>query len=97
MTRIRAYFALKGDCDPEEATRVLGVVPTRTWRCGEPLLPGASAKKACDGWEVGTEEEEGFDLPRHVEVVLGQLSGLTEEINSLSERLVLHLDNGVST
>lgn len=42
-----------------------------------------------DHWALGTEEEETFDLPRHVQVILDKLGGLTPVINVLRERLSL--------
>lgn len=39
----------------ESSTRIseaLGVVPTRTWRAGEPVAPGAANRQPTNGWLV---------------------------------------------
>lgn len=89
MTRVYAYFALDGDFDPGEATRALGVEPTRTWRRGDPRIPGAVVVHKSDGWAFGTEEEQGLDLPSHVDEVLNRLHPLANHVNDLRQRLGL--------
>lgn len=88
-SRIRAYYGLWGDFDPDEVTSRIGLAPTQTWRRGDPRAPGSSLVHGTDLWAFGTEEEIGFDLPRHVEHVLLGVSPFVTELSVLRGRLGL--------
>lgn len=88
-SRIRVYFGLWGEFDPEEVTATLGVVPTATWRRGDRCSFSTTMAQKTNHWAFGTAEKEGFDLPSHVEFVLQRLELVSTELNEVRERLGL--------
>lgn len=57
------YFAIKGDFDPDEITRILELIPTKQWRIGDLRRNGSTYDFAlweygrCDEYDVITENQ----------------------------------------
>jgi hypothetical protein len=64
---------------PDQITSLIGVQPTKTWRVGEPRIPGTSLPlREQNGWELSsglthevTDPLEGFQ--RHIDSILEKI------------------------
>jgi Domain of unknown function (DUF4279) len=43
---------LNCDWPPEKISATLGVSPTQTWKTGEPIVPGGTARHKQNGWAI---------------------------------------------
>jgi Domain of unknown function (DUF4279) len=74
-TETYAYFLLDGvDLDPEEITRKVGIVPTKTFLKGDRIHPKGSRTHDRSGWQVRSNLEQSVDdLDAHIRSVLDKL------------------------
>jgi hypothetical protein len=78
-----AYFAIKGDFDPDEITRLTGVTPTRVRRKGE-VGEYNRAGYPCDGWYLYSRLEKTRPLEEHISDVITQLAANRTQFIDLS-------------
>lgn len=79
MDETRATLTLQGaELDPEELTRILGVLPTRSHRRGDPFGAGREETRAAGDWML----EVNVAAPDEAETVLSKLFAMLPEGNA---------------
>lgn len=88
-TCAKTYSTLRifsDDLAPDEITTTLIIQPTDTFRKGDLHTFGRRHRKA-NGWFYSTEQlTDSRDFRRHLDLILGQLQGKTNEVKSLRTR-----------
>lgn len=88
-TSILSSFTLTGiDFDPEDATRRIGLEPTKTWRRGDQVQKTLIRRKH-SGWQWSLPSEESLDLGRQVASLLERLAPYAAAITEVREELDL--------
>jgi hypothetical protein len=78
-----AYFHVRGSFDPEDITRRLGVIPTKTAREGD-AIADTSKNRPCSLWALHSRLGPSASLEEHVKDVLGQLDVNKDAFRQLS-------------
>ncbi|EFV12035.1 DUF4279 domain-containing protein [Segniliparus rugosus] len=71
-TTIRAMVVVTGSFDPAVFTRAASLVPTRTWRAGDPRSPRLPF--GCDGWKIDLGERRAAHLEAEADRLFAALS-----------------------
>ena len=88
MSNSYVYFAFQADnFDPNVVTTELGILPTDSWRTGEPGKYIHEQKYSC--WQLKSTSHELLNMDKLVNEVVSQLSEKTELINNIKQRLDL--------
>jgi len=84
-SEIYAYFALKGDFEPDALTRELNISPTRIYRKGEqnPLFK-ATRLYSRSTWRLDSGLDRDRALDEHVNAVMAKLEGAWEALVRVS-------------
>jgi hypothetical protein len=82
---VNAYFVLIGDFDPNQITRRVGIVPTKTQHVGQ-VNPRSGRRAECARWELQPSVASPADLEDHVTAVLAALSPAFEEFRELGRK-----------
>lgn len=67
--RSDVYAALKitdPELDPDEVTAYLGMAPSKTWRVGDPVIPGAKLREKANGWLLKSGLPLAAPLEEHI-------------------------------
>lgn len=89
VTMLRSTFLLSADeFDPEEVTRRLGLLPTRTWRLGDPV-PGTLLRRKSTAWLIDSGKEATVDLAEQATRVLGPAFSQESAVSRLRQELGL--------
>lgn len=75
-------FSLHGNFDPQEATRLIGREPSRTWRMGEVRVPHSPLVYQSSGWRLEVGPVRGWSAE-------GPLSELLIDVWALADRIAL--------
>ena len=77
---LHAEFVLLGEgFDPDEVTRRLGLMPTKTWLRGDSMSTEVQRRKQT-GWKLSTNEVESHDLAKEVSSLVASLSPVSAEV-----------------
>ena len=68
----RAYFTISGEFDPLDISRLVGILPSRSWRKGE-INPRTGAEYNFSRWSLDSRLSLSASLEEHVRDVLQQL------------------------
>lgn len=83
--QISAAFTLTGiGFDPDEVSRILGLIPTKVWRYGN-QIQNTLLKREHDGWSLSTELSERGDLSKQVNIILEILYEKSHDIKKICE------------
>ncbi|WP_041234005.1 DUF4279 domain-containing protein [Cylindrospermum stagnale] len=77
---IFAAFTLTGfDSEPDEITRILGILPTKTWKIGD-VIEKSILLRQKNGWVLESQLEKSADLESHIKDVLARLKPSWEKL-----------------
>lgn len=79
-------FIIRGEIHPEDITRLIGIVPDRTWHKGTPIPYSPSGRFPDSGWQLSTERNEERDVLVVLEPLIGRIESRRSEIKQLRER-----------
>lgn len=81
----RTYFLITGKFDPKELCHTLGIIPTRTVRCGEPRgMRGIPATQ--DEVEIGFNDRYRVDINEMIRKTLAELAEKTALLADLRKK-----------
>lgn len=84
MSSTRAYFVIWGkQCDPDEISARIGVVPSRTWCVGDIRNPRTGAHHDNAGWRVDSDGTPDLDPATHVEQLVEKLWHARDSLQTL--------------
>ncbi|MCR5057822.1 MAG: DUF4279 domain-containing protein [Clostridiales bacterium] len=89
QTTCYTYFSIRGDYDPEEITKILGIKPERTFRKGELNKVGHPYK--CSSWAGCFCREYDIDLSVQMEKTIQPLLSKYEELNLIRTKYKAYL------
>lgn len=89
QTTCYTYFSIRGDFDPEEITRILGIEPERTWRKGETTPYGGTYNNT--SWTGCFCREYDIDLSVQMEKTIKPLLSKYEELNLIRTKYNAYL------
>ena len=81
-----AYFHVRGSFAPDDVTRRVGVIPTKTPREGD-AIGTTSKSRPCSLWALHSRLGASASLEEHVEDVLDQLDANKAAFGELSREL----------
>lgn len=71
---ITAFFTITGlDFDPQNITKKLEILPTKTWKIGDIIHPKSTLKREYNGWVLESKLSKSNDLEDHIKSVFEQL------------------------
>lgn len=93
--RIRVSLVLSEiDCPPEDLTDLLGIIPTKISRAGDPVVKAKpnGPKVKYDLWIIDSVAESTTELAEHVQSVVNVIGDNTDRFGRLSPgiRVLLH-------
>jgi hypothetical protein len=75
------------ECDPDDISRSMGIRPTRFWRRGDHVLPGATNVHHENGWQLKTPAVlDALSLDEAITRFLDGMPGLTQKLAAITER-----------
>lgn len=80
------------DCDPTEITEMIGIVPTKIWRKGEPvstLSPRHLHKE--NGWQLSVASDDAWDYGEQLDTLLAMMQPRIEEFAVVSNQYYCEL------
>ncbi len=84
--KISAAFTLTGfDSDPEEITKILGILPTTTWKTGD-LIGKSILRRKHNGWVLKSQLEKTAYLESHIKDVLARLQPSWQKLVELCSK-----------
>jgi hypothetical protein len=87
-TETSAAFTLTGlELDPDAASARLGIVPTKTWRAGDPIDGRTTLRYRHSGWRLQSAlGKSAHHLEDHIETLLAQLQPAWSPLTGLCAR-----------
>ena len=71
---LKVKFTITDFADlPEDFARVAGIVPTKTWLCGDVVRPGVLKRHDSNGLYVGSGEPPSASLDEHMAALAAKL------------------------
>lgn len=89
QTTCYTYFSIRGDFDPAEITRILGIEPERTWRKGETTPYGGTYNNT--SWTGCFCRDYDIDLSVQMEKTIQPLLSKYEELNLIRTKYNAYL------
>ena len=89
QTTCYTYFSIRGDFDPAEITKILGIEPERTWRKGETTPYGGTYNNT--SWTGCFCREYDIDLSVQMEKTIQPLLSKYEELNLIRTKYNAYL------
>ncbi len=84
--KISAALTLTGfDCDPEEITKILGILPTKTWIVGD-LIGRTILHRKENAWVLKSQLQKNADLESHIKDVLARLQPSWQKVVELCSK-----------
>ncbi len=81
--RLRLYFTMTGDWDPEKVTSRLGIEPSLSWKIGDPKSIGRGAYEF-SRWVLDSGLPPTATFGEHLQELLNRLRPLTKKIAELA-------------
>ncbi|HTU32706.1 MAG TPA: DUF4279 domain-containing protein [Candidatus Acidoferrum sp.] len=78
---------------PDDVTALVGLSPTKTWRCGD-SIQGTWLQRKNDGWSFGLLQRETYEMDAFLRELLDAIEPYKAKIVEAAERF--HLDVEVS-
>src|SRR5882672_5396165 len=89
---IKTEFRLVGiGFDPQAITRIVDLIPTRTWRAGD-SVQGTILKRKKNGWGIGIESKDSFSVEEQIHSLLARLEPHCSKILSVCEEFKLETE-----
>jgi hypothetical protein len=87
-TEVRAGLVISGfDCDPDEISRVLNVVPSLVLRIGDPHGPRRSGRPVRENiWRFDSQVDEIVIVERHIEWLFDHLPTTFDSLRAVALR-----------
>jgi len=67
-----AYFTIRGDFDPVDISKLVGVTPTEAWSKGS-INPRTQLERKFSRWSLHSRLEKSRELEAHIADVIEQL------------------------
>ncbi|MDJ0600378.1 MAG: DUF4279 domain-containing protein [Crocosphaera sp.] len=72
------------NCDPQNITNKLKIIPTKTWKIGDRINPKTTLTRKHNGWVLDSKLSKDNDLESHFKSLFYQLQPVWESLQEIA-------------